>query len=52
VLGWPALSHLGGLLGLLAASALAAVVYAAAVLAFGVSEARAAISLVRSRLPV
>jgi hypothetical protein len=52
VLGWPILSHLGGLLGVIAASALAAVVYAATLLALGVSEVHAAVGLVRARLRV
>ena len=46
---WPELSHLGGLPGLVAAALLACAVYGVALLVLGVSEARAAVALVRSR---
>jgi putative peptidoglycan lipid II flippase len=52
LVAWPALSHLGGLIGLVAAGLLATVLYAAALLLLGVSEARAAVSLLRARLRV
>jgi len=47
---WRTLSRAGGLLGLLAAGALVAAIYAAALLAFGVSEARAVVNIIRARL--
>jgi putative peptidoglycan lipid II flippase len=50
LVSWPALSHLGGLIGLIVAAALATAVYAVALLALGVTEAHSAIALVRTRL--
>jgi putative peptidoglycan lipid II flippase len=50
LLGWPLLSHLGNLPGLLAAAVLTSLAYVAALLLFGVSEVRAAFALVRARL--
>jgi putative peptidoglycan lipid II flippase len=50
VMAWPALAHLGGLIGLLAAAALACALYAAALLALRVPEAHAAVRLLRTRL--
>jgi putative peptidoglycan lipid II flippase len=49
VAAWPALAHLGGLLGLAAAGGLAALVYAVLLQVFGVPEARSALRLVRAR---
>jgi putative peptidoglycan lipid II flippase len=46
---WPALSALGGLIGLIAAGALASAVYLAALLLLGVSEVRAVATIVRAR---
>ncbi|MBV9582104.1 MAG: murein biosynthesis integral membrane protein MurJ [Chloroflexi bacterium] len=50
VLAWPTLSHLGGLLGLVSAGILAAVVYAALLLILGVSEVHAMLGVLRARL--
>jgi putative peptidoglycan lipid II flippase len=47
---WPFLSQLGGLVGLLAAVALASVVYTGLLLVLGVSEVRAIATLARDRL--
>ncbi len=47
---WPVLSHLGGLIGLVAAAAIAVVVYGALLLALRVSEVYAVIGLVKARL--
>lgn len=47
---WPALSHLGGLIGLVAAGMLATGVYVGALLVLRVSEVHAAVALVRLRL--
>jgi putative peptidoglycan lipid II flippase len=52
VAAWPFLSVVGGLLGLIAAGALVTLVYAGLLLALGVSEVRAVVSLVRSRFAV
>jgi putative peptidoglycan lipid II flippase len=50
VVTWPALSVLGGLIGLIAATAVGSAVYAAALLVLGVSEVRAIVGLVHKRL--
>jgi putative peptidoglycan lipid II flippase len=50
LIAWPTLSHLGGLLGLVVAGALATVVYAGALVILGVSEITAAVNLVRGGL--
>jgi putative peptidoglycan lipid II flippase len=50
LLGWPVLSHLGGLIGLIVAGALAAAIYFGALYVLRVSEVQAAVKLVRSRL--
>ena len=50
VVSWPFLSALGGLPGLIAATILTLVVYAALLLGLGVSELHAATAIVRSRL--
>jgi putative peptidoglycan lipid II flippase len=47
---WPTLSHMGNLIGLLIAVALAMVVYAAILWAIGVSEVRSVVTYVRGRL--
>jgi hypothetical protein len=50
LLGWPALSHLGGLVGLAAAGVLAAGLYFGLLYVLRVSEVQAAVALVRGRL--
>jgi putative peptidoglycan lipid II flippase len=50
LLGWPALSHFGGLVGLVAAGILATLVYVAALLLLRVSEVQAVVKLVRGRV--
>jgi putative peptidoglycan lipid II flippase len=50
LLAWPLLSIFGGLLGLLAAGALASAVYVGLLLALGVPEIHAVFALVRTRL--
>jgi putative peptidoglycan lipid II flippase len=47
---WPAISGLGGLVGLVAAGVLASAVYVGLMLALGVSEVRSVLVVVRSRL--
>ncbi|HEX8968548.1 MAG TPA: murein biosynthesis integral membrane protein MurJ [Chloroflexota bacterium] len=47
---WPALSPLGGLAGLVAAGLIASVVYLGLLLALGVSEVHAVVSVVRTRI--
>jgi putative peptidoglycan lipid II flippase len=49
LLAWSQLSHLGTLVGLVSAAALGAALYVAVLLALGVSEARTALAVVRSR---
>jgi putative peptidoglycan lipid II flippase len=49
-LTWPALEHLGGLIGLVVAAALATALYAGLLLLLRVPEATSAIKLVRTRL--
>ena len=51
VVGWPFLSVLGGLVGLIVAGVAASLVYAALLQALGVPEMRAVFALVRARLP-
>jgi putative peptidoglycan lipid II flippase len=48
---WPALSVLGGLVGLVIAGAVATLIYVGALLALQVSEIHAVLRLVRERLP-
>jgi hypothetical protein len=50
LVAWPFLSVLGGLIGLVAAGALAGVVYTVVLHALGVSEIRTIFDLVRRRL--
>ncbi|HEV7662222.1 MAG TPA: lipid II flippase MurJ, partial [Chloroflexota bacterium] len=50
LVAWPTLALAGALLGLLAAAALGTLAYVALLLLLGVSEARAALGLVRARL--
>ena len=49
VVAWPALAHLGGLVGLIAAAAMASALYVVALLVLRVPEAHTAVALVRSR---
>ncbi|HTD77379.1 MAG TPA: murein biosynthesis integral membrane protein MurJ [Chloroflexota bacterium] len=50
VLAWPILAQLGGLVGLLVAALLATVLYVGVLLALGVTEVRAILTLVQARL--
>jgi putative peptidoglycan lipid II flippase len=50
VLVWPSLSLLGGLVGLVVAGVVATLVYTAILLALGVSEARAVVAMLRTRV--
>ncbi|HEY2592719.1 MAG TPA: murein biosynthesis integral membrane protein MurJ, partial [Chloroflexota bacterium] len=50
-LAWPALSHLGGLVGLVVAISAAMLIYTAALWLAGVAEVRLVVTYVQSRLP-